>query len=276
MLIVNTFLKEAGQKGFGLFSSEKIKEGQIIWVDDPVFRKILSNDEVASLPEIAKKFVNKYATPDNGIYYLDLDNTRYLNHSETPNMMFSDTEGIALRDIEIGDEITCDYNTFGDKNRDLGFTNLETISFTKVSLPYGWLGNMSYHNIEYDGKLWHTAESLFQALRFTDDVIREEIRSFKNPMQAKKHAKSKVHLMTVKPLSDEDVYNMKMVLKLKIEKHPELKKELLSISGTIIEDCTKRGRSGSNIFWGSVFEDGKWIGKNVLGNLWMSLRDELK
>ena len=34
---------------------------------------------------------------------------------------------------------------------------------------------------------------------------------------------------------------------------------------TIIEDCTSRGKRGTNLFWGAVYENGEWIGENVLG-----------
>ena len=49
------------------------------------------------------------------------------------------------------------------------------IPFTKTGLPNGYLGNMFPSPIEYDGKVWKTAEALFQALRFDDDEIRELI-----------------------------------------------------------------------------------------------------
>lgn len=59
------------------------------------------------------------------------------------------------------------------------------ISFTKTSLPNGFLGNMFPSPIEYDGKVWKTAEAIFQALRFDDDEIRELIRAERSPMFAK-------------------------------------------------------------------------------------------
>ena len=62
----------------------------------------------------------------------------------------------------------------------------EVIAFTKVKLPFGWLGNMSPHPIIFWDKEWRTAEALFQAGRFvTDDPIREEIRAEASPMSAK-------------------------------------------------------------------------------------------
>ena len=38
--------------------------------------------------------------------------------------------------------------------------NMENpVTFTKVSLPYGWLGNMSPHGIVCHERFWKTAEA---------------------------------------------------------------------------------------------------------------------
>ena len=64
------------------------------------------------------------------------------------------------------------------------------IAFTKVDLPFGELGNMSPHRITYEGKRYKTAEALFQALRFEDEEIREELRSLASPMAVKMRPRS--------------------------------------------------------------------------------------
>lgn len=58
---------------------------------------------------------------------------------------------------------------------------MAVLSFTKVDLPYGWLGNMAALPIPFEGNIWRTSEALFQALRYTDFEIREVIRSEKSP-----------------------------------------------------------------------------------------------
>ena len=151
------------------------------------------------------------------------------------------------------------------------------IGFTKVALPYGWLGNMSPFPIEYDGKTWRTTEALFQALRFDDAEIKELIREQKSPMAAKMMAKKYKSQMTILPLSTIDLLNMEMCVKLKIEQHPELAKELISTGNLeIIEDVTRRGSAGSNLYWGALNDNGEWVGLNNLGKIWMKLRDQLK
>jgi ribA/ribD-fused uncharacterized protein len=152
---------------------------------------------------------------------------------------------------------------------------MESISFTKVALPYGWLGNMSPYPIEYKGKTWRTSEALFQALRFDNEEIQEEIRAEKSPMGAKMKAKKHKTLMNIIPMGDIDVENMRMCIRLKCEQHPGLMDELLKTNGLpIYEDVTSRHR-GSGLFWGAMQTDKGWEGKNILGKIWMEIRSKL-
>lgn len=100
------------------------------------------------------------------------------------------------------------------------------VSFTKVKLEHGWLGNMAPFPIQFDNKEWRTTEALFQALRFEDDAIRELIRGQRSPMGAKMIAKKYSEKMTVEPISEKDLQNMELVCRLKLEQHPELKDKL--------------------------------------------------
>ena len=96
-------------------------------------------------------------------------------------------------------------------------------------------------------------------------------------MGAKLRAKGKADKMVIKQLSEEDVTNMRLCVKLKVEQHTHLQKELLDTENLpIYEDVTKRGNKGSNLFWGAMLVEEKWIGDNVLGKIWMEIRTELK
>lgn len=154
---------------------------------------------------------------------------------------------------------------------------MNEIAFTKVKLPFGWLGNMSAFPIIYEEKEYLTTEALFQALRFTNRPdIQELIRLEKSPMSAKLVAKGKIELMDENILySEKDIDNMRLCLKLKLEQHPELKEQLKATGDTIIiEDCSNRPH-GSGLFWGAEKTENGWNGKNILGVLWMELRDKL-
>lgn len=155
--------------------------------------------------------------------------------------------------------------------------NENIISFTKVSLPYGWLGNMSPYPIILDDKVWRTSEALFQSFRFVDDDIKEAIRAEKSPMGAKFVMNANEEHLIIEKHSPKDVRNMSMCLNLKLIQHPSLIPLLLATGDSIIvEDVTKRGDVGGNLFWGAMLVGDEWVGKNTLGNLWMEIRDEYK
>ena len=150
------------------------------------------------------------------------------------------------------------------------------IVINKVKEEGGCWGNMAPFPVEYGGKRWLTTEALFQARRFDDDEIREEIRNEKSPMGAKMKAKKYKGKMVVVPMSDEDLENMYLCLKLKLDQHPKWKNMLMETGDAyIVEDCTQRQRA-SGLFWGAAFVDGYWVGENWLGKLWDELRKETR
>ena len=154
--------------------------------------------------------------------------------------------------------------------------NNVVISFTKVNLPYGWLGNMSPYKIKYDGKEWLTVEALFQALRYSDVEIQEIIRKEKSPMAAKMKSKSFKDKRIVIDMGDKDVENMKMCVRLKIEQNEEIKRKLLITKEfEIIVDIGSRG-GVNHFFWGAKKINGEWVGNNMMGKIWMELREELR
>jgi ribA/ribD-fused uncharacterized protein len=156
---------------------------------------------------------------------------------------------------------------------------MNTIAFTKVSLPDGWLGNMAPYPVECEGMRYRTTEALFQCLRFAGHpAVQSDIREQKSPMAAKMIARKYRHLLGRQNWdeAESDIPLMRLCLQLKVQQHPGLKTRLLDTGeAPIIEDCTARPR-GSAKFWGAVLEDGRWNGRNVLGSLWMELREQLK
>jgi N-glycosidase YbiA len=157
---------------------------------------------------------------------------------------------------------------------------MEIIAFTKVNLPYGWLGNMSPHPLIHEGKDYKTTEALFQCLRFKDHPeIQDQIRNKPSPMSAKMVARGNRHLLNRedKAAADkEDIEYMKVCLNLKLQYHPDLKQLLIETKDArIVEDCSSRP-GGSGKFWGAALVNGKWQGSNVLGKLWMNIRNEIQ
>ena len=115
MMIVKTSVAPAGAKGLGVFADESIKKGQVVWRYEEVFCRSFPDEQVQAMEPLQREFMLKYSTPEDGFWYLDLDNTRFMNHSDDNNVDFTDgwepgvTVGIAQRDIAIGEEMTCDY-----------------------------------------------------------------------------------------------------------------------------------------------------------------------
>jgi ribA/ribD-fused uncharacterized protein len=147
------------------------------------------------------------------------------------------------------------------------------ITFTKVKLPYGWLGNMSPYPVEHQGVSWRTSEALFQAMRFVDQGIREKIRAEKSPMGAKMVAKSNSAKMVIVPRSRADVLNMVTCLRLKVDQNALWPLLLDTGDETLVEDVTSRPNEGG-LFWGMAKRpDETWHGQNWLGKIWMKLRE---
>lgn len=146
----------------------------------------------------------------------------------------------------------------------------DDVVIRKIREPHGWLSNMSPHPVGP----WRTAEHAFQANRFaTTSDVRSLIMRTASPMSAKMIARGRAPEMIVQPRSEQDVANMRGILRLKLAQHPLLLRALAATeSRRIVEDCTARP-SESGLFWGAARQpDGTWQGTNRLGELWMELR----
>jgi|SRR6185437_12508037 len=123
MLLIKTYLKETEFKGIGLFTAIGLDLGAVIHVTDTNFNKVFSKEEIEYFGPLQKEFYNTYMIhlPD-GSAMLDLDNTRFINHSSNPNLV-CDLECIkTCRKIEAGEELTLNYKTFdGEYSDELDF-----------------------------------------------------------------------------------------------------------------------------------------------------------
>ncbi|WP_291842100.1 SET domain-containing protein [Maricaulis sp.] len=115
MLLVDTYLAPSPLEGLGVFASEFIPAGTLIWVLDPAVDLILTESQLTERPPVYRQYMQRYAYFDRGLngYLLDGDHARFLNHSDEPNLDFrADGNGEARRDIHSGEEILCDYSQF--------------------------------------------------------------------------------------------------------------------------------------------------------------------
>lgn len=116
MMLVQTFLSSSDIEGIGVYAAQPIKAGDKIWRTDARFDIILTQEDIDNLPAHMRDFVARYSYPHlkkPGIWILESDNGRFMNHSETPNTDFTGAEeAYALKDIAAGEEITCNYFEF--------------------------------------------------------------------------------------------------------------------------------------------------------------------
>ena len=154
------------------------------------------------------------------------------------------------------------------------------IIVSKVKEDNGWLSCMSAYQLIYNGKEYRTAEALFQCMRFHQyPDVQEVIRGQKSPMGAKMKARKNRDLLNRSGKWDEapeDLPWMKECLELKLDQHHDLKQKLIDTGDAkIIEDTTKHNGESAQ-YWGAKKIDGKWVGKNHLGELWVEIREDLK
>ena len=120
MLLVKTTLAPSLIEGLGVFAAEHIRKGAVVWKFVPGVDILLDDEELRLLPALVLEHCTRYAYRHGrmGKYVLCCDDARFVNHSDNPNTIglypLGDDQGldIAIRDIRMGEEITCDYATF--------------------------------------------------------------------------------------------------------------------------------------------------------------------
>jgi SET domain-containing protein len=120
MLQVRTYVDRSPIQGLGLFAAEDIPVGTIIWALSGA-DNVLHRHQVACMSQIERVFITKYSFKINGLYYLCVDDARFMNHSTSPNTSDLNDCTVASRDISKGDELTCDYSQFDDEFDPAGF-----------------------------------------------------------------------------------------------------------------------------------------------------------
>ena len=128
MLFVKTKIGPSKIQGIGLFADENIAKGTLVyevclylgryldiveWTEDEwnVLEQQLNEKSFKQI----KRYTYKYR--EDNSYNFELDDTRFINHSDKPNIA-EDAKGkdIAICDIKKGEEILINYKTFYDKD----------------------------------------------------------------------------------------------------------------------------------------------------------------
>lgn len=113
MMTVPVTLKESNTHGLGVFAQTFLPAGTVVWRYTVGIDTIIEKSRLDELSVTQVAFIKHFASRSRleGWYMLCGDHARFMNHSEAPNTT-NTTEGIALRDIRAGEEITCNYKEF--------------------------------------------------------------------------------------------------------------------------------------------------------------------
>ena len=121
MLTVKTYIDTSEISGIGLFAEEAVAKGTVIWTPTDVLTVCVPLETYEGLPDPAKRFLlnsGYLKKEDENHIWLDIDNARFINHSDDPNTIENDREELlASRAIAAGEEITVNYYESFDENR---------------------------------------------------------------------------------------------------------------------------------------------------------------
>jgi len=120
MLTIPHYVAQSSISGCGLFCSNEIKRGEVIFKYDYRFVMLISDAEINSLNDGMREAILKYSYRGigkdrlNGAVYYCIDDSRFMNHSDQPNTQWIPTDEIyvAISDIPADSELTCNYSDF--------------------------------------------------------------------------------------------------------------------------------------------------------------------
>jgi ribA/ribD-fused uncharacterized protein len=146
-------------------------------------------------------------------------------------------------------------------------TARQVIEFYSTRDEYGCFSNFDSSPIMLKGKSWPTAEHYFQAQKFAESEYQEAIRQAKSPMIAARLGRSRKQPLRPDWESVKDAVMREAVLA-KFTQHEALRAILLGTGDALLVEHT-----ANDSYWG---DGGDGHGKNKLGKILMSVRDELR
>lgn len=116
MMLVPTYVASSDVEGVGVFASEAICKGTLIWRYEPDFDRLVPASWLSEQTPMMQEFLRKYAYPAHDrpdMLVIEIDNGRFMNHTLEPNTDFTRViEGYTTRDIAAGEELVCNYSEF--------------------------------------------------------------------------------------------------------------------------------------------------------------------
>ncbi len=141
------------------------------------------------------------------------------------------------------------------------------IEFYGTSDEHGCFSNFAPYPIKLHGKTWPTTEHYFQAQKFPGTDHEEEIRKASSPAKAKKMGRSRKYRLRPDWEKVKDGIMREGVLA-KFTQHEDIRAILLGTGDAVLVEHTR-----NDDYWG---DGGDGHGKNRLGKILMSVREELR
>lgn len=143
----------------------------------------------------------------------------------------------------------------------------KSIMFYHLDKPYGFFSNFAPYAIYLKDKVWPTSEHYFQAQKFVGTRDEEQIRQTQTPREAAKMGRDRSRpLRSDWEAVKDDI--MREALYAKFTQHPDLTDKLLETGNARLVEHTK-----NDSYWG---DGGDGIGKNMLGQLLMEVRERIR
>jgi ribA/ribD-fused uncharacterized protein len=133
---------------------------------------------------------------------------------------------------------------------------------------YQFLSNFYPAEFVWDGIVWLNSEAAYQAAKSADRSVRLTFSAMANPSAAKRAGK----VIERRPNWENIKYDiMHQIVFAKFNQNPDLRDKLIATGDAPLEE----GNTWKDTTWG-ICPPGSGCGKNWLGKILMSVRDELR
>lgn len=143
----------------------------------------------------------------------------------------------------------------------------DILDFYSVKDLYGEFSNFALFPLVIDDKVWPSSEHYYQAQKFFDEDLKEQVRMAPTPFEAATLARNPK--MPLRKDWDEVKDGvMEKVVRIKFNSYPVLKELILSTNNSHLYEHTK-----NDCYWADCLDR---TGKNRLGEILMKIRSEIR
>lgn len=108
------------EMGLGLFAKENISANSVVWKYYEGIDIRFPVENLKQLNHAQREFFKKYgwiekSEDGKSLVCSNADLTNFINHSSSPNISNSGVSSVAIRDIQVDEEIFIDYNSFDEE-----------------------------------------------------------------------------------------------------------------------------------------------------------------